>query len=84
MGVLLDILKAIDSENEATISKIIMLANIPYERLKKYLEKLLAEGYIQELSEDDRKCYKLTLKGYRLINELEGIKGIFDKLGFPL
>ncbi|RLE75964.1 MAG: hypothetical protein DRZ80_01890 [Thermoprotei archaeon] len=84
VGILLDILRAIDSEGRATISRIILIANIPYERLKPYLEKLLREGYIREVFESEKKLYEVTEKGYKLMHELQMIKRVFDRLGFPL
>ncbi len=84
MGVLLDILRAIDSEGQTTISSIIQLANIPYERLKLYIQKLLEGQYITEIKEDDKTYYRMTDKGYQLLEELSTIKRIFDKLGFLL
>ena len=84
VGVLLDILRAIDSEGKTTISNIIQLANIPYERLKLYIQKLLEEEYIAEIKENDKTYYKITDKGYKLLDELSAIKRIFDKLGFML
>ena len=84
VGVLLDILRAIDSEGQSTISSIIQRANIPYERLKLYIQKLLEEGYIDEVKDSDKTYYKITIKGYRLMDELSSIKRIFDKLGFLL
>lgn len=84
VGVLLDILKAIDSEGQSTISSIIQRANIPYERLKPYIERLIKEEYIREIRKSDKTYYEITDKGYRLMNELSYIKRIFDELGFML
>lgn len=84
VGVLLDILKAIDSEGQTTISSIIQLANIPYERLRHYISKLLDEGYIKEVRRGDKTYYEMTKKGYMLMDELSMIKRIFDRMGFLL
>ena len=84
VGVLLDILRTLNEEGKATISVIIMKANIPYERLKPYLKKLVSEGYIEVIKESERKYYVLTPTGVKLLDELEGIKKLFTKLGFPL
>jgi len=83
VGILLDILRTI-SEEEATVTKIIMNANLPYERLKPFLQKLLNEGYIEEVVESERKYYRITEQGLRLLNELKIIKRVFEKLGLPL
>lgn len=80
----MDILKVIDTDGQATISSIIQRANIPYERLKSYIHKLLEEGYIEEVKDSGKIYYRMTIRGYHLMEELSAIKRIFDKLGFPL
>jgi len=61
-----------------------MLANIPYDRLKPYLDKLVNEGYIRMINEENKSYYEITEKGYKLLNELRVLKKIFEKLGLIL
>ncbi|MHA1617405.1 MAG: winged helix-turn-helix domain-containing protein [Candidatus Njordarchaeales archaeon] len=85
VGVLLDILRAIDEEGGANISRIMLKANLPYDRLKFYLEKLVKEGYIvTEQDDEGRIIYKLTEKGVKVLGELIFLKKFFESMGLPL
>ena len=85
VGVVLDILRAIDEEGGANISRIMLKANIPYDRLRFYLEKLVKEGYIAvEQDDEGRIIYKLTEKGVKVLGELIFLKKFFESMGLPL
>ncbi|MHA1590043.1 MAG: winged helix-turn-helix domain-containing protein [Candidatus Njordarchaeales archaeon] len=85
VGVLLDILRAIDEEGGANVTRIMLKANIPYDRLKFYLTKLINEGYLEKRINDEGKTvYVLTPKGVKLLSELLFLKEFFDSMGLPL
>jgi len=84
VGVLLDILQAISEENEPTITRIIYRANISHDRLKKYISRLLEQGYIRKKEVNGRIIYFLTDKGVKLMRELQLVRSVFDVLGFQL
>ncbi len=84
IGILYDILRAIYTSETAAITTIIMEANIPHNRLKKIINSLLREGYITEKEIDGTIIYKLTPKGYRLMKDLERLKGLLEGLGLGI
>lgn len=79
--ILYDILKTIREHDGATVSEIILHANIPHDRLKKILNSLLEKRIIERINRRGRILYVLTVEGYKLFCELEKIKRILDSLG---
>ncbi len=84
IGVLLDILRAIEDDPEATITRIIMIANIPYTRLKGYLEKLEERGFIRKVKTGNKVILELTDEGRKFLMYLERLGKMLKDLGFPL
>jgi len=84
VGILLSILETIHREEYATITEIVVKANIPHDRLKIILDRLLREEYVELIEERDRKYYTLTPSGYKLMRELQKIKRLMDELGLSL
>jgi len=73
----LDILTAINEES-GKISKILLYANLSYDRLMKYLKELLEK----ELIKEEMGEYKLTEKGYKFLEELRRAEKLAEAFGF--
>ena len=84
LGIVLDILEAIHELEYASVTEIITYANIPYNRLKKILDRLLKKGYIDVMEEQNKKIYTLKPAGYKLMNELRKIKELMTDLGLEV
>ena len=76
-----EILEAIDGNSEATISRISIEANVPYSRLKKQLEKMVKAGVVQEVENEGKKTFSLTVKGRKVLEMLKEIESFLSTLG---
>ncbi|RLF98629.1 MAG: hypothetical protein DRN49_05575 [Thaumarchaeota archaeon] len=77
LKIILDILTAINEES-GKISKILLYANLSYDRLMKYLKELLEKELIEEKMGE----YKLTEKGYKFLEELKRAEKLAEAFGF--
>ena len=77
LKIILDILTAINEES-GKISKILLYANLSYDRLTKYLKELLEK----ELIKEEMGEYKLTEKGYKFLEELRRAEKLAEAFGF--
>ena len=77
LKIVLDILTAI-SEEGGKVSKILLYANLSYDRLMKYLNELLEKGLIEEEMGE----YRLTERGYRFLEELRRAEKLAEAFGF--
>ena len=77
LKIILDILTAINEES-GKISKILLYANLSYDRLMKYLKELLE----RELIKEEMGEYKLTEKGYKFLEELRRAEKLAEAFGF--
>lgn len=84
VGVILAILNSIDSSEEIGITQIMLEANLPHKRAKKYLENLRKEGYIDAEQQGRQTLYEITEEGQEFLKSLNWTKSFFDNLGFPL
>ena len=75
-----DILNAID-ESGAYISTIVSKANIPHDRLKVKLRRMIEAGLIYEVNEGDRRKYCLTRKGLEAKIRINEIVLFLQELG---
>jgi predicted transcriptional regulator len=77
--IIADILKILEGNDEVKVTHIIHSANIPYERLNKYLAQMSESGLILE-SKTGNSLYSLTPKGKKYLAEfkkLEEFSSIF-------
>ena len=81
LGILFDLLKTIDEIEDPIITRLITYVNVPHNRLKVLLERLLREGYIKEQVIKGKKMFFLTKKGRQLLKELKTLKKILAGLG---
>ncbi|MDJ0273705.1 MAG: winged helix-turn-helix domain-containing protein [Nitrososphaerota archaeon] len=70
-----DILNAVMSEGHARITTIMRDANLPYDRLQRYLEELVAKGLLGR-HQNDPTLFHVTDKGVRFVEEFQR----FDRL----
>ncbi|HID16792.1 TPA: hypothetical protein EYP26_00700 [Candidatus Bathyarchaeota archaeon] len=83
--ILADILKVIKREARAKPTRILYKANLSYDRLNKYLERLKSAGLIQELENKSKsKYYILTQKGEEFLNEYRKFERFAEAFGFIL
>ncbi len=62
-------------------TKLSMLVNMPYDRLKRLLDELVDKGIIRYEEQGRSKIYILTSQGYKLSEELKKIKRILKDYG---
>jgi predicted transcriptional regulator len=55
--------------------------NLSHDRLKIYVDELLTKQLIEEVQEEDKKFYRITDKGLKLVEELRKIKNVTDAFG---
>jgi predicted transcriptional regulator len=80
-GIIYDVLRTIRELGETPPTRIMYGANLPYDRTKEIVSKLVKKGLIKEVEYDGRKYYVLTEEGVKALNELEKTKNLLEKLG---
>lgn len=59
-------------------TRLARVANVPYNRLGKYLGFLVSEGFVKVESAEGHEMYSVTLKGMEVLNHLDsGLKMLF-------
>ena len=74
--IILDMLKAIQEENKAKKTRIMQRAYLDWRNFERYLDFLLAEGFIIKCNPDPR--YELTAKGKELMRRLKEVDELLD------
>ena len=80
-GIILDILEALERNGPLNITKLMYYANLPYDRLRETLSKLLEQELIEEC---DKSKYCITLEGRRALSKLREVRGLLESLGYKL
>jgi predicted transcriptional regulator len=77
------VFEIIDILSKETLNptKLAMLVNMPYDRLKKLLEELIEKGIIQFEEQGRSKVFMLTPQGYKLYEELKKVRKILKDYG---
>lgn len=78
-----EILSVIQEEGKAPPTHILYKANLSHKRLQKYLEELMVAGAIEELEEEGKKFYRLTVKGGELLCALRRVVEFMEGIGLP-
>lgn len=73
LEVLLDIMDVV-SEGNTGPTKIMYQSNISWQTLQESLDILLSNGLLFEGSDNLRKFYRLTEKGFRVLNQYRGLR----------
>ena len=55
--------------------------NLSHDRLKIYIDELLIKQLIEEIEEDEKKFYRITDNGLKLVEELRKIKNVTEAFG---
>jgi predicted transcriptional regulator len=84
LGIIRDILKTVNEEGKSPITRIMYGARLPYDRLSSILNELVKKGLIEKIEDDEGKYYIITEKGIKLLDEIERLEKILDKLGLEI
>lgn len=84
LGIIRDILKTVNEEGKTPVTRIMYGARLPYDRLISILNDLIKKGLIKKIENDEGKYYMITEKGIKLLEEIERLEKILDKLGFEI
>ncbi|MGB9728842.1 MAG: DUF4364 family protein [Thermoprotei archaeon] len=84
VGIIRDILKTINEEGKASITRIMYGSRMPYDRLTTVLDYLIKKELVKKIEDDEKKYYILTEKGMKLLDEIERLQKILDKLGLEI
>ena len=82
--ILVDILRLINRKGKAKPTHILYGANLSHVRLTKYLDALLAQGFIERTTESSRTYYILTPKGLNFLREFKKVQELSDAFGVPI
>lgn len=66
------------------ISTIIRKANLPYQRLNKFLDNLTGNGLMVKITEDNRHAFIITEKGIKYLDQYKKFADIAGSFGFEL
>ncbi len=79
-GIIYDILVCVERGSD-TVTAISTCANLPYDRAKSLVERLIEKGFLEKGSSN--KLY-LTEKGKAVMNKLKELRDLMEALGFKL
>lgn len=83
--ILVDILKLVQRKGgKAKPTHILYGANLSHTRLKKYLNILLENEFLEKLNKDKRVYYEITLKGQKFISEFKKVEELSKAFGLPI
>ncbi len=84
VSIIADILEAVKEEERLGKTRIMQKANLPTDRLEARLAELLEQGLIKEETEEDRKYYRLTEKGYDFLEEYDRTRSFLKAFGIVI
>lgn len=84
LGIIHDILHAINREDGIGTTRLLFLSNLSHERLRDYLGDLRARGLIGEREDAARRSYHLTDKGHRFLAEVQRIRSFMADFGLEM
>ncbi|RLE89724.1 MAG: hypothetical protein DRJ49_02080 [Thermoprotei archaeon] len=82
--IVVDIMRVLQMSSGAKITQIMCEANMPYDRLLRYLEELKSKGFITEKRSNDHTLYYLTRKGFDFLVEFKKIERFAKAFGIEL
>ena len=82
--ILYDLLKAMKDEPGIGTTRLLFLANLSHDRMQDYVADLVARGFALEAPEGDRRTYRITDEGQRLLGELDRINRVMGDFGLGL
>ncbi len=84
LRIIAEILKVVEREGEANVSKILLEANLSYARLAKYLDELVGKGFLQRVTDEREVKFRLTRKGQEFLREFRRIEQLAEAFGIEL
>jgi predicted transcriptional regulator len=78
-----DILNAVLNQGHARIAVIMRDANLPYDRLQRYLEELAEKGLLAR-HQDDPSLFYVTEKGLRFVEEFQRFMRLARAFGLEI
>ena len=83
-SILRDILRAIHNKGGSSRpTHILYAANLSHDRLKKYLDYLVANGFIKK-HQGEETFYEITQKGMEFLSGFNKMKRFFDAFGVEI
>ena len=79
-GIIYDVLRVLDEKGPLPPTRLATFTNLPYDRLRIFLESLKEKGYIEE----DEEGIEVTESGREALKKLEEAKKLMEFLGFKL
>ncbi|MFA5944741.1 MAG: winged helix-turn-helix domain-containing protein [Candidatus Thermoplasmatota archaeon] len=83
----LDLLRAIRDEGDAYTTRLLLIANLTHSRLQGHVAEMQARGWIEPTSDaaaEDRRGWRLTAEGRRVLGGLEKVEGTMQDFGLRL
>lgn len=80
----LDLLRAIRDEGDAYTTRLLLLANLTHSRLQTHVAEMQASGWIEPWTENERKGWRLTDEGRRVLAGLETVERTMQDFGLRL
>jgi len=81
LEVIRDILEILQKNRQVKITHLIYKANLSNNSIKPYMEYLLKNGFMQEVSDRDKKFFKITPKGNEFLIEFSKMKIFSESFG---
>ena len=78
-----DILNAVLNQGHARVAAIMRDANLPYDRLQRYLEELVEKGLLAR-HQDDPLLFYVTEKGLRFVEEFQRFMRLARAFGLEI
>lgn len=78
-----DILSVVMNQGHARVTSIMRDANLPYDRLQRYLEELTAKGLLGRHQEDPS-LYYVTEKGAHFVEEFQRFERLARAFGLEI
>jgi len=85
MHIFVDILKLVQRKGGmAKPTHILYGANLSHARLKKYLDVLLMNDFVEKSNKGKHIYYRITLKGQKFISEFKKVEELSEAFGVPI
>ena len=81
LEVLKDLLEVLQKNKQVKITHLIYKANLSNNSIKPYLEYLLKNNMLEQIIVDEKRMFKITLKGNEFLQEFNKIKIFSDSYG---
>jgi predicted transcriptional regulator len=76
-----DILEILQRNRQVKITHLIYKANLSNNSIKPYMEYLLKNGFMEEVTDKDKRFFKITSKGNEFLTEFSKIKIFSESFG---